>query len=187
LTFFEFILVLTSVIYALSVAPLLSGIVRVAQSSVPIRHYTPQAIWVGNQFLLILLMWWALWGFRSVNWTFSDFVFIATEPVLLFFACSILYPQRLDGAQVDLKAHFEKISGVFYATVFVLLILVSLDGVVLGIEPLWHVNRYFQAVVLAIILWAYADRRETPQLVASILYSITAIIFTGMRWFTPPG
>lgn len=107
--------------------------------------------------------------------------------MLLFFACSILYPQRVDGDQVDLKAHFENISGVFYATVFVLLILVSLDGVVLGIEPLWNVNRYFQAGVLAIIAWAYADQRQTSQLVASILYAITALVFTGIRWFSPPG
>ena len=180
-------MVLTSVIYALSVAPLLSGIVRVTQSKVPVRHYLTQAIWVGNQFLLILLMWWALWSFRSVNWTFSDFAFIAVEPVLLFFACSILYPQRVDGAQIDMKAHFEKINGVFYATIFVLIILVSLDGVFLGIEPLWNANRYFQAGVLVIIAWAFADRRETSQLVASILYTITAIFFTAIRWLTPPG
>ena len=180
-------MVLTSVIYALSLAPLLSGIVRVAQSNVPVRHYPTQAIWVGNQFLLILLMWWSLWGFRSVSWTFSDFVFIAVEPVLLFIACSLLYPQRVDGAQVDLKSHFENISGVFYSTTFVLLILVSLDGVVLGIEPAWNVNRYFQAVVLAIIAWAYVDRRANSQLIASILYFIAAIGFVAIRWFSPPG
>jgi amino acid transporter len=186
LTFFEFILVITSVIYALSVAPLLAGLVRIAQSSNPVRHYPPQAIWVGNTFLLILLMWWSLWGFRSVNWTFSDFAYIAIEPVLLFFACSLLYPQRLDGQQVDLKSHFEKIRSLFYATTFVLIFLVSFDGVVLGIEPVWNVNRYYQAVVLAIIAWAYLDRRANSQLVASILYLVAALGFVGMRWFSPP-
>ena len=174
-------------IYALSVAPLLSGLVRIAQSSNPVSHYPPQAIWVGNSFLLILLMWWALWGFRSVNWTFSDFVYIAIEPVLLFFACSLLYPQRFDGQQVDLKSHFQKISNLFYAITFVLLILVSLDGVVLGIEPLWNVNRYFQAVVLAIIAWAFLDRRDNSQIAAAVLYLIAALGFVGIRWFSPPG
>lgn len=187
MTFFEFILVMTSVIYALSVAPLLSGVVRIAQSRVPVRHYAPQAIWVGNQFLLILLTWWALWGFRSIDWTFSDFVFIAIEPVLLFFACSLLYPQSVDGAQVDLKSHFESISGVFYATTFVLLIFVSVDGVVLGIEPVWSINRYFQSGVLAILAWAFVDRRDGSQLAASILYLGTAIGFISIRWFSPPG
>ena len=174
-------------IYALCVAPLLSGVVRIAQSTVPIVHYAPQAIWVVNQFLLILLMWWALWAFRSIDWTFSDFVFIAIEPVLLFFACSLLYPQSIDGAQVNLKSHFEKISGVFYATTFVLIIFLSFDGVFLGIEPVWNINRYFQTGVLVIIAWAFVDRRSVSQFAASIIYFVTAVGFIGYRWLSPPG
>jgi hypothetical protein len=178
---------MASVIYALSVAPLLSGVVRIAQTNLPVRHYLPQAIWAGNTFVSILLAWWALWGFRAVDWTFSDFVYIALEPVLLFFACSLLYPQRLDGPQVDMKSHFEKIGRLFYATFFVLIFLLSIDGAILGIEPLLHVNRYFQAVGMAIIAWAYVDRRTTSQLIASVLYSIVLIAFVVISWFSPPG
>ena len=36
-----------SVIYALSVTPLLSGVVRIAQTNLSVRHYLPQAIWAG--------------------------------------------------------------------------------------------------------------------------------------------
>lgn len=186
LTFFEFVLVMISVIYALSVAPLLSGVVRIAQSSASVRHYFPQAIWVANTFLLILISWWALWGFRSVEWTFSDFVLISIEPVLLYFVCSLLYPQRIDEAQVDLEFHFKKVCGVLYVATFVFILLASFDGVVLGIEPAWNINRYFQAAVLVIIAWAFLDRRPVPQLSASILYLMTALVFTGLRWFSPP-
>ena len=175
-----------SVIYALSVAPLLSGVVRIAQSNVSVRHYLPQAIWVANTFLLILISWWALWGFRSVEWTFSDFVLISIEPVLLYFMCSLLYPQRIDEAQIDLESHFKKVCGVLYVGTFIFILLVSFDGLILGIEPAWNINRYFQGAVLAIIAWAFLDRRPVPQLSASILYLMTAIGFIGLRWFSPP-
>jgi hypothetical protein len=187
LTFFEFILVMTSVIYALSVAPLLSGIVRIAQSSYPVHYYLPQAIWTGNTFIMVLLMWWALWGFRAIDWTFADFVFIVCEPVLLLFACSLLFPQRIDGPQVDLKSHFERISRLFFATSFVLMILVSIDGVILGIESLWDSNRYFQATGMALFAWAYADRRPKSQLAIPIIYFALLLVFVGIRWLSPPG
>jgi hypothetical protein len=61
------------------------------------------------------------------------------------------------------------------------------DGAILGIEPLLHVNRYFQAVGMAIIAWAYVDRRTTSQLIASVLYSIVLIAFVVISWFSPPG
>ena len=176
-----------SVIYALSVTPLLSGVVRIAQTNLSVRHYLPQAIWAGNTFVTILLAWWTLWVFRSVKWTFSDFVLVAIEPVLLFFACSLLYPQRLDDSKVDLKSHFEKVSRMFFATFIVLVILVSVDGVILGIESMWNFNRYFQAFAISILVWAYVDRRDNSQLVASIIFSISLVGFVSIRWLSPPG
>ena len=176
-----------SVIYALSVTPLLSGVVRIAQTNLPVRHYLPQAIWTGTAFAMILLTWWALWGFRAVEWTFSYFLLVAFEPVLLFFACSLLYPQRLDNSKVDLKSHFENVSRMFFATLFVLLILVSVDGVILGVESVWNLNRYFQVLAMSIFAWAYVDRRDTSQLIASIVFAIAVVVFVGFRWLSPPG
>lgn len=176
-----------SVIYALSVTPLLSGVVRIAQTNLPVRHYLPQAIWAGTTFAMILLTWWALWGFRAVEWTFSDFLLVAFEPVLLFFACSLLYPQRLDDSNVDLKSHFEKVARKFFAALFVLLIFVSVDGVILGTEPVWNINRYFQVFAISIFAWAYVDRRDTSKLVASSVFAIAIVVFVSFSWLSPPG
>lgn len=175
-----------SVIYALSITPLLSGVVRITQTDLPVRHYLPQAIWAGTTFAMILLTWWALWGFRAVEWTFSDFLLVALEPVLLFFACSLLYPQRLDDSIVDLKSHFEKVGPKFFATLFVLLILLSVDGVILGTEPAWGINRYIQIFAISIFSWAYVDRRDTSQLVASSVFAIAIVVFVSFSWSSPP-
>ena len=176
-----------SVIYALSVAPLLSGVVRIAQTNLPVRHYLPQSIWAGIVFAMLLLTWWALWGFRAVEWTFSDFLIVVFEPVLLFFACSLLYPQRLDDSKVDLKLHFDKVSRMFFATLFVLVILVSVDGVILGTESVWNTNRYFQVFAMSIFAWVYVDRRDTSQLIASIAFAFAVVMFVSFRWLSPPG
>lgn len=186
MSFFEFILVMISVIYALSVAPLLSGVARISQTRLAVRHYLPQAIWAANIFVLILLTWWALWGFRDIDWTFSSFVFIGIEPVLLYFMCSLLYPQRLDGPQVDMKSHFNRIRRFLFATFIVFLVLVSVDGLVLSIEPLWNGNRYFQGFALALLAWTYFDSREKSQMVASILFAIVLAGFVSIRWLSPP-
>ena len=187
MTFFEFVLVMISVIYALSIAPLLSGVVRIAQTNLPVRHYLPQAIWAGNVFVVILLMWWALWGFRSLEWTFSSFVFISIEPILMLFVCSLLFPHRLEGPEVDLKVHFAKIAPLFFVTFFVLLVLVSIDGVILGTEPLWDANRYFQVAAWALVACMYFDRRDKAQLAGAVIYFLLLIVFVAMRWVSPPG
>jgi hypothetical protein len=178
---------MTSVIYALSVTPLLSGVVRIAQTNLPVRYYLPQTIWAGTTFAIILLTWWALWGFRDVEWTFSDFLLVVFEPVLLFFASSLLYPQRLDDSEVDLRLHFKKISRMFFAAHFVLLILVTADGVILGIEPVWIINRYFQLFAMSICAWAYIDRRDTSQLITSSTFAIAILVFVSLRWLSAPG
>ena len=44
MNFFEFILIMSSVIYALSMAPLLTGFVRILQFDGRIKFFLPQAI-----------------------------------------------------------------------------------------------------------------------------------------------
>ena len=56
LDLFEYILILTSVIYALAVAQILAGVARIAQSPIPVKHYLPHGIWIFNLFLFIFLI-----------------------------------------------------------------------------------------------------------------------------------
>jgi hypothetical protein len=103
LDLFEFILIITSVIYALAVAQILSGISRLAQTPAAIRSYIAHTLWVIIFFLYIFLIWWATWEFRSVAWTFPQYGYMLIAPTLLFFACSLLIPQRIGDQEVDLS------------------------------------------------------------------------------------
>jgi len=68
---FEFIPIITSVIFALAVAQILSGVSRTAQSEVPIRYFFPHSLLVFNLFIFIFLIWWASWEFRDIEWAFA--------------------------------------------------------------------------------------------------------------------
>ena len=92
---FEFILIITSVIYAMGVAQILSGVSRLAQTDVPIRWYLPHSLWTFTLFVWIFLVWWSAWEFRDLNWTFPLYLYMALAPTLIFFACSLLIPQTI--------------------------------------------------------------------------------------------
>jgi Kef-type K+ transport system membrane component KefB len=105
LDLFEYILILSSVIYALAVAQILSGVARIAQSPVPVQHYLPHGIWIFNLFLFVFLIWWTTWEFRTVDWTFPQYAYLLIAPTLLFFVCSLLTPLNFEHGTVDIGAH----------------------------------------------------------------------------------
>ena len=89
---FSYILILTSVIYALAIAQILEGLSRLTQSSATIRSFLPHSIWVLNLFVFIFLVWWATWEFRDIEWSFPKYVYMLIAPTALFFTCSLLLP-----------------------------------------------------------------------------------------------
>ena len=80
---FEYILILTSVIFALAVAEILDGVSRLAQLPHPVRMFLPHTIWVLNLFVFVFLIWWASWEFRYVDWSFPFYAYMLIAPTLL--------------------------------------------------------------------------------------------------------
>jgi len=185
--FFEFILIITSVIYALCLAPLLTGVVRLLQTESPIRHFIPHSIWAVVMFFTVIIVWWTMWGFRNVEWHFATFVYVVIEPTILFIACSLTFPQKVDGAEVDLEAHMTKVWRPLLLAMFVLSSLIYLDGVVLADEPLWHSARPLQILMLATTAWAFIYNRRITLYVTPVVLSIAITIIVTMRFWSPPG
>ena len=145
---FEYILILTSVIYALAVAQILAGVSRMAQATSPVRMYLPQKIWIFNLFMLIFLVWWAQWEFRTVDWSFPKYAYLLVAPTLLFFVCSLLTPARFDGDETDIESHFMRVRRPFFATYFLAGVTIVVDGNILSDEPVWHSARYGHIALL---------------------------------------
>jgi hypothetical protein len=185
LDLFEYILILTSVIYALAVAQVLAGVSRMAQSSSTIQGYLPQKIWIFNLFLFIFLIWWATWEFRSVDWTFPQYAYLLIAPTLLFFVSSLLTPLHLEGDGADLEAHFTRVKRPFFATYFLAVVAVIVDGNILSNEPVWHSGRYGHVALLAASVWGYFSTSRKGQIVVAIVTLAALVATTVVRFWVP--
>jgi hypothetical protein len=184
LDLFEYILILTSVIYALAVAQILAGVARIAQSPVPVQHYLPHSIWIFNLFLFIFLIWWATWEFRTVDWTFPQYAYLLIAPTLLFFVCSLLTPLNFEHGTVDIEAHFSRVQRPFFATYFLAVLVVVVDGNLLSDEAMWHSGRYGHVLLLTSAVWGYFSSSKKGQIAVAFL-TLAAFVATVVArfWF----
>jgi hypothetical protein len=96
LDLFEYILVITSVVYALAIAQLLSGVARLSQTDATVRRFLPHTLWVVILFVCFLMFWWAGWEFRAVEWAFPKYLYIMITPIFMFYAASLIIPTLAD-------------------------------------------------------------------------------------------
>ena len=185
--FFEFILIITSVIYALCMAPLLSGFVRVLQFDGKVKHFLPQILLALYLFMFVIVVWWTIWWFRDVSWQFATYLFVILEPVLLYVACALVFPNKLDGDQFDMEAHYYKVRVPILTVALLAVTLVFADGVVMGIESVWHSRRYVQILSAGLILWAIIDTRRVTQYIFTIGGLTAMFALVAVSFWTPAG
>jgi len=184
---FEYILIMTSVIFAMAVGQLLLGLARWAQSSARVRIYPPHSVWALTLFIMIFANWWANWEFRAIAWTLPLYAYMLLAPTLFFLACTLLTPQSFDYDEVDLEEHFFRVRRPFFAAVFVAALAILIDGALVGTEALWHPGRVGHAAILLGTLWGLGtDDRRSHQLVAWIVLSGLVGAMSWRLW-TPAG
>ena len=185
LDLFEFILIITSVLYALAVAQILAGVSRLAQSGLRINTFLPHSLWVFNLFAFIFLVWWASWEFRGIAWTFPKYAYMLIAPTLLFFACSLLLPGRVQGADVSLEEHFFRIRRPFFAAYFLAALAVMVDGNLLSNEPLWHGGRYMHLAILGLSGWAFLTTHRTAHKIIAVAMLLAFVALIAVRFWDP--
>jgi len=184
LDLFEFILIITSVVYALALAQILTGFGRLAQSEVRTQLYPPHAVWTAILFTSILLTWWAGWEFREIDWTFPKYIYLFISPILSFFATTLLIPQNVGESSVDLETHFNRVRRPIAFSFFGVLVAQFVDGSLLSSQPWWFPGRIPQLAVLgAVIGCALTGNRQLkivfPVSVLAFLIYVVVVRF----WF----
>lgn len=165
---FEFILIITSVVYALALAQLLMGVGRLAHTEALIRWYVPHTVWLVNFFLAILLSWWAGWEFRQVDWTFPKFTYLFISPIFIFFATTLAVPQRMENQEVNLERHFIRVRRLALWSFFAVLLAQFIDGSVLANEKIVSLSRIPQLAVLSAIVAGTITENKRLQSALSI-------------------
>ena len=99
---FEFLMVLVSIIIGLGVAEILTGVARSLRSGGSVRRYWVHSVLVLALFIAQLQQWWESWGLREVpEWSFLALLMMLVGPVCLFLMAHLLFPERLEGSNLQ--------------------------------------------------------------------------------------
>ncbi len=94
--FFNYVMVLASVIIGLAVTHLLQGVAKLIQHPDRKKLYWVHLLWVALMFLNALFLWWWEFQLASVtHWTFELYVFVLSFAVVLYLICAVLMPSEL--------------------------------------------------------------------------------------------
>jgi hypothetical protein len=106
MVFFNYVMVLASVIIGLAVTHLLQGVARLIQHPDRKKLYWVHLLWVALMFLNALFLWW--WEYqlsRMQHWTFELYTFVLSFAVVLYLICAVLMPGEL-GDYANYRAYY---------------------------------------------------------------------------------
>jgi len=172
-----------SVILALALAQLFVGLASLVQTHASVRPSVPHAAWVLNLFLIVFQHWWSLWDFRDLTWTFPTVMFSLIAPSLLFFAATLISPREPEEGVVDLAEHFAHVRRPLMAVVLLSLILVTIDGPMLGTEGLVNRLRAQQVVLILSAGVTLVSARERTHVAAALLATLALLMGLSIRFF----
>jgi hypothetical protein len=105
---FSYLSFLTSIVLALGVTNLLTGLGKLLHHRGRIVRYWVHLLWTLNVFLFLLLDWWILYRWNTQQtWTFFLFIFVLLTPIVAFLLTVLLIPEKIEDG-IDLKAHFNQ-------------------------------------------------------------------------------
>lgn len=103
---FSYLAYLTSVVLALSITRILTGVGKLLQVRGNVRLYWVHLLWALNLFLYAVLIWWIQYRWQTqAQWTFFLFLFVLLAPTVAFLEAMLLFPDTIQ-AGTDLKAHY---------------------------------------------------------------------------------
>jgi hypothetical protein len=163
MSLFEFVLVMASLIMALAVTLILRHAAAIIRYRTTIEFDWVPLVWMALQFVTITWVWWSLWDFVDVEWTYPRFFFLLAGPTTHFIAVSMLVSTDVSRPDASLSSNFSTIRLPFMLVMAVFQILVSLDGWYLDVEPFWNSLRLLQVTFLALYLIGAISNRPVIQ------------------------
>lgn len=129
---FSYLSYLTSIVLALSITRILTGVGRLLQVRGHIHIYWVHLLWALNLFLFAVLSWWILYRWQTqAQWTFFLFLFVLLSPTVSFLESVLLFPDEM-GDRPDLKHHFYANHRWFFALAALLPIIDAADTLLKG-------------------------------------------------------
>jgi len=128
--------ILVGIITALSVSRLITGLARPVQEQDWHRVGLVHAGWAVFLLLMVVHFWWFELGLSRIEkWTFGLYLFVITYAILLFLACTILFPDAQD-KKTNLEEYFYSRQKWFYGLLAVIFLVDVADTAFKGLDHL---------------------------------------------------
>lgn len=149
MTVFEYLMVMTSIVLAVTLTQLLRGVTEIWRSP---HLYAPQLAWMVVLSFMTVQHWWAFWDLHQVtDWNAVRFGFVLATPILLFLASAVLMPQRI-AEDTDLRDYFLARRRDFMVIMTILAVVAIIMSRVLVSLPLTHPYRIWQLALASLLL-----------------------------------
>ena len=150
MSLFDFVTVMISMILALSLGQLLTGVTFLIKTGRDIRWHPPHVLWLVILGLCHINHWWSLWDFRAVEWTYLSFMYVLIAPIMVAFSVGLLIPDSSDSASNDQSAQFARVRRPFAAVTFCYALAMWFDGpLIVGQDPLGAIGLLHVPMVAA--------------------------------------
>lgn len=131
---FTHVRVIIGIILGLSVSRLLTGIARIIQHPQRKNIYVVHLGWVFFTFLTVVHFWWfEFYLHQLVLWKFEAYLFVIFFASLHFLACSLLFPDSMEG-YTGYEDYFMSRRGWFFGIVISLFVFDFIDTAMKGME-----------------------------------------------------
>ena len=183
--FFNYVMVLASVIVGLAVTHLLQGVAKMVQHPDGKRLYWVHLAWVALMFLNVLFVWW--WEFQLADvrhWTFELYLFVLSFAVVLYLICAVLMPSEL-GSYADYRAYYYSRRRWLFGLVLLFSIMDFIDSATKGRAHLASLGWPYYLVVAtrsALLVGAMKTRNERYHSIVVLLF-IAELLFLAFRSF----
>ena len=181
---FEHVSVLLAFVYALALTHLLSrvGILLTIRKRVKFSGLLALAMF--NCVFLVFADWLSLWDLRTLQaWDVRTIMVQFTFAVLLFGLCSLVSPEVLNDAEIDLDAFYFEQRPLFYAVLTTVAVVALIDNAIT--HKAASVAQFFQEDIGSVIGLLPASlgllvRARWAQWVAGLFFSFMMIYFLGI-------
>lgn len=179
---FTHVRVIIGIVLGLSISRLLTGVCRIIQHPQRQNIYLIHLGWVLFTFLTVVHFWWyELYLNQTLVWRFEAYLFLIFFASLHFLACSLLFPDNMEGYS-GFQHYFTSQRGWFFCILisvflmdFVDTALKSMDHFLsLGLE--YPLRNLFLVVVCSAAIYARQQKSQSVLLVLAIVCQMTFIM-----------
>ncbi|MGN6057744.1 MAG: hypothetical protein ACTHOI_04085 [Sphingomicrobium sp.] len=185
--FFNYVMVLASVIVGLAVTHLLQGVAKLIQHPDAKKLYWVHLLWVALMFLNALFLWWWEYQLSSTkHWTFELYVFVISFSVVLYLICAVLMPSDL-GDYASYRAYYYSRRRWLFGLLLLFSLMDLADSAIKGPAHLAELGWPYYAVVgtrSALLLAAMKTRNSKFHAFVALLFIIQLFVLAFRSFHT---